>query len=236
MRRIANLLLLVIAIVCISGTAPAQENQDKPDKNKRGGKVVRLFNGESLAGWQCFADAEDVKMEDIWSVKDGILICKGEPLGYLYTKEEYTNFKLLVVWRWAPDAEPGNSGILLRITGDAVSFLPKCAECQLKSGSAGDVYGFYGFNVKGPEDRFKIIESQKLGKISAVGKIEAAEKKAGRWNKAEITVDGGTITVVINGKEVNKVTDCDVVAGRIGLQSEGGEVHFRRVQLVPIAK
>ncbi len=234
MRRIAKLCVVTAVMACICTAATAQDRSAK--KKKKGAAAVKLFNGESLAGWDCFAGAPDVKMEDIWSVKDGVLICKGEPLGYLLTKEDYTNFKLLVVWRWGPGVEAGNSGILLRITGDAVSFLPKCAECQLKSGSAGDLYGFYGFKVQGPEDRFKVIEHDKLGKILAVGKIETAEKKPGRWNRAEITVDGGAITVVINGQEVNQATDCDVVAGRVGLQSEGGEIHFRTVKLTPIKK
>jgi len=69
-----------------------------------------------------------------------------------------------------------------------------------------------------------------------VSKAKDAEKKPGEWNKAQVTVDGGTITVVVNGEEVNKATDCDVIAGHIGLQSEGGEVHFRNVRLTPIKK
>ena len=227
MRRTASLLLVFATAIFIWSMALADEQV---------GRAIKLFDGKTLAGWGCFTVDPMVKMEDVWSVKEGILICKGEPLGYLYTKEDYTNFKLTVEWRWAPGKEPGNSGVLLRITGDAVSFVPKCAECQLKSGSAGDIVGFYGFQVKGPEDQFKIIEHPKLGRILAVRRIKAAEKDPGKWNRAEITVDHGTITVVINGEEVNKATDCDVVAGRIGLQSEGGEIHFSTVELIPIEK
>ncbi len=32
---------------------------------------------------------------------------------------------------------------------------------------------------------------------------------------------------MVNGEKVNEATDCDVTAGAIGLQSEGGEIHFR---------
>ncbi|NVL92269.1 MAG: DUF1080 domain-containing protein [Desulfobacterales bacterium] len=69
-----------------------------------------------------------------------------------------------------------------------------------------------------------------------VRKTKAAEKEPGNWNRAEITVDRGTITAVINGEEVNKATNCDVVAGKIGLQSEGSEIHFRAIELIPIEK
>ena len=34
-----------------------------------------------------------------------------------------------------------------------------------------------------------------------------------------------------NGEKVNEATGLDVVAGTIGLQSEGGEIHFRTVEL-----
>ncbi len=234
MRRITSLLVAITVIASICTAATAQDEPAK--KKKRASKAVALFDGKSLTGWECFAGAPDVKMEDIWSVRDGILVCKGEPLGYLFTKEDYTNYKLMVVWRWAPGTEGGNSGILLRITGDSVSFLPKCAECQLKKGSAGDLYGFYGRKLTGDEDRFKAIEHDKLGTILAVGKIEDAEKEPGKWNKAQITVKGGDIAVMVNGKEVNRATGCDIVPGRIGLQSEGGEIHFRAVRLIPLKK
>ena len=231
MRRLVSFFAISVLIVCVSSAATAA---DPPAKQDDGG--IDLFNGKCLAGWKCFALGDDVKMEDIWSVEDGIMVCKGEPLGYLYTEKQFTNYKLEVDWRWAPGKKAGNSGILLRIDGDAVSFLPKCAECQLQSGSAGDVYGFYGYKLKGPEDRFNIRESSRLGKIYAVGKAKGVEKAPGKWNKAEITVDGGTITVVINGEEVNRATDCEITAGKIGLQSEGGEIHFRTVRLTKIKK
>ena len=236
MRRITTLLLTTAVLIGIGQMAMAQD-EEKPQR-KINPNIVKLFNGENLDGWKCFAYAEEGKeptpVEKIWSVKNGILVCKGEPLGYLYTEKKYTNFRLNVVWRWAPGAEPGNSGILLRIAGDAVSFLPKCAECQLKHESAGDIYGFYGFKVNGPADRLGKIEHEKLGTIYALPKTKMAENKPGEWNRAQIVVIRGTITVIINGEEVNKATDCDVAPGHIGLQSEGGEIQFRAVRLVPI--
>jgi hypothetical protein len=198
------------------------------------GPAIALFDGSSLEGWSCFTVDPQVKMEDVWSVKDGLLVGKGEPLGYIYTKKDYHNYRLTVEWRWPPGAKPGNSGVFLRITGDAVSFLPKCVECQLKSGSAGDLFGFYGFKIHGPQERSQVIEHNKLGRILAVRKIKGAEAEPGEWNKAEITAQGGRISVVINGEMVNEATNCDVVAGRIGLQSEGGEIHFRKVEMIPM--
>ena len=45
----------------------------------------------------------------------------------------------------------------------------------------------------------------------------------------------GNLQVKVNGRVVNEATDCEVVAGPIGLQSEGGKIHFRKVRLVPLS-
>ena len=74
------------------------------------------------------------------------------------------------------------------------------------------------------------------GGLRGLRKVEGNEKEAGEWNQFVITADGDTVTIVLNGKEVNKATGVDVRAGQIGLQSEGGEIHFRKVQLTPIKK
>jgi hypothetical protein len=40
----------------------------------------------------------------------------------------------------------------------------------------------------------------------------------------------------VNGRKVNEASGATVRPGRIGLQSEGGEIHFRRVELVPLGQ
>jgi hypothetical protein len=42
--------------------------------------------------------------------------------------------------------------------------------------------------------------------------------------------------VFVNGTKVNEATGATVLPGRIGLQSEGGEIHFRRVELTPLGQ
>jgi hypothetical protein len=195
-------------------------------------KEVKLFNGKDLSGWEHFLVDDKAKMEDVWSVEDGILICKGKPGGYLCTKKKYESFKLVVEWRW-PD-KPGNSGVLMRITGEP-TMLPNCMEAQLKSGDAGAMYGFQGFKIDGEKAR-KFENPKAVGGLTGLKKIEGNEKEPGEWNKYEITVDGGQVDVVVNGKKVNEATGCDVRAGQIGLQSEGGVIHFRTVTLTSIGK
>ena len=229
MRRIVTPLLVLSLLICAASIASAAEKESK---------ACDLFNGKCFEGWGHFLVEPDVKMEDVWSVKDGILICKGQPHGYLCTKKKFDNFKLVVEWRWAPGKKPGNSGVLMRITGDEM-MLPNCVEAQLASENAGDMYGFQGFKIDGDSARKKIIAGHKLGgDLIGLKKNSDAhnENKPGEWNKYEITADGGTITLKVNGKQLNQATGCDTQAGQIGLQSEGGEIHFRTVRITPLQK
>jgi hypothetical protein len=194
--------------------------------------TTRLFNGTDLNGWSHVLVGEGVKKEDVWSVKDGVLVCKGKPLGYLFTDSSYQDFTLKLDWRWAPGSEPGNSGVLLRIAGKPATFMPKCVEAQLKSGDAGDIWAFFGASVQGSPERIQEVKDNKdLGNFHGVKKIKAAEKAPGEWNQYEITVSGGNLELKVNGELVNQASGLEVLSGPIGLQSEGAEIHFRNIEL-----
>jgi hypothetical protein len=230
MRHHLRLLSLVALLAAVSTSAVAAELQ-----------TIRLFNGKDLGGWSHFLVDPKVKMEDVWSVQDGVLVCKGEPLGFLQTTAEYTSFKLVVEWRWAPGAaarlgKTPNSGVLLRVSGEPKA-IPRAYEAQLQSGSAGDLYGFWGLPLEGePARRREAKGHAALGDMVGFSKAEAAEKPEGEWNVYEIVVDGPSIVVHVNGKKVNETRGAAVLPGRIALQSEGGEIHFRKVELVPLGK
>ncbi len=216
---------------------------DQADENPDTGNVTRaapapietdkLFDGKSLAGWDHYLVDPEVEMDDVWSVRDGTIVCRGKPMGYLATKKDYTNFRLLIEWRYPPGVEPTNSGVLMRINGKPKG-LPRCVEAQLKHKSVGDFWAFDGFNISGDPKRTKKLSSDQWGKLTEIGKAADNEKPAGEWNTYEIVADGGTITLIVNGREVNQATDCEITPGAIGLQSEGGEIHFRKVELTPI--
>jgi len=87
--------------------------------------------------------------------------------------------------------------------------------------------------VKGDAARSKSAQGKMIGQLSGVSKIKGNEKAPGEWNKYEITLKGGDLTLLVNGEKVNEATGLDIVAGKIGLQSEGGEIHFRTVRLIP---
>lgn len=224
MRSFVGSLALTAAFVALPGGAPVVDAAEP----------LALFNGKDLSGWSHYLVKPEVTMEDVWSVRDGILVCKGEPLGYLHTVSEYTSFELVVEWRWAPDTEPGNSGVLMRINGEPRG-IPRSYEAQLKSGDAGDVYGFWGMRLSGDDSRKRQETGHEaLGDMVGFAKIEGNENPPGEWNRYEIRFAGPDLVVHVNGKKVNEATGAEVLAGAIGLQSEGGEIHFRKVELTPI--
>jgi hypothetical protein len=189
------------------------------------------FNGRDLAGWTYLLEKPDIPMSEVWSVRDGILICKGEPLGYLASRESYTNLRLLVEWRWAPGTKPGNSGVLLRINGQPRP-LPRCLEAQLQSGNAGDLLGLQGMGITSDAARLTRIPNHALaGNITIVRKLAALENPPGEWNRYEIELQGGSLKAWVNGTFANEATDCEIVSGPFALQSEGGEIHFRKIEV-----
>ncbi|WCJ59183.1 DUF1080 domain-containing protein [Fontisphaera persica] len=197
--------------------------------------AMALFNGRNLSGWKAVSADPKVPMEKVWRVQDGIIICSGEPMGYLHTKQVFTDYRLELEYRWAPGKTPGNSGLFGRING-APRALPRCIETQLRHGNAGDLYGFHGMKINGPADRFRFVPNHQLGgDLRGVTRMAGNEKPAGEWNHVVVLAQGPRVQVWMNGQLVNEATDVEVVPGPVGLQSEGGEIHFRNIHLMRLA-
>ena len=62
------------------------------------------------------------------------------------------------------------------------------------------------------------------------------EKPLGQWNRYECIADGRTITVILNGVVVNRCLDVQPRKGKIQIQTEGAEVFFRRLDLIPLSE
>jgi hypothetical protein len=200
---------------------------------RSGTPSVELFNGRDLSGWQRVSAEAAASPAAVWTVKDGMIVCRGEPIGFLHSERHFTNFRLLVEYRWAPGNKPGNSGIFSRIT-EPMGALPRCVEIQLMHGNAGDVLGLQGRTVQADQPRFFAVKAHPLaGDIAGVKKTSDHEKPPGEWNRVELLAQDDNYTVWMNGELVNEVSGVEIVPGPVGLQSEGGEIHFRRVTITP---
>lgn len=60
------------------------------------------------------------------------------------------------------------------------------------------------------------------------------EKPVGQWNTYDILCKGDTISLSVNGKLANKATGCVPSAGKIGFQSEGGQLELRNIYIEPV--
>ncbi len=187
-------------------------------------KTEKLFNGKDLSNWNFVVDG-NTPAENVFSVGDGVIKIKGNPFGYMYTKEKYSNYTLHVEWRWPNGGEKANSGIFLLIAEPKNPF-PNGIECQLQAGNAGD------FVLLGGSDLIQFCERERP-KFPIVRKhAESSEKPAGEWNEANVYVKDGKINVYINGVYQNTGWNKQK-EGFIGLQSEGKEVEFRNVTITP---
>jgi len=196
-----------------------------------GGLLTAQQADGEFAGWKTFHEKAGAKTSDVWRLQPGgVLVCKGQPRGYLYTEAAYSNFVLRLEWRYPAGTKAGKGGALVRMTGEH-SIWPRCLECQLNQGAAGDFWAIRGYEVAGPADRLKLTPQSAFGTLRHLKRLADAEKPAGEWNVHEAVVDGPTITQTLNGVLVNRATGCEVVAGKILLTAEGTEIHFRNIRL-----
>lgn len=186
-------------------------------------KSGEIFNGKDLSNWEFVVENNAVPAEEVYTADNGIITVKGEPLGYMYTKEKYSDFTLELEYRWTGEAS--NSGVFFLIEETTNPF-PKGIECQLKAGQAGDLVLLSGADLneyKVPDGvdvrpKFPVIEKQQ----------SSSENTTGEWNKVRISIADGKFTVFVNGVLQNSATS-NVKEGHIGLQSEGKEIEFRNL-------
>ena len=189
-----------------------------------------LFNGKDLSGWVNVNTSEKT-----WSVKDGLLVCTGKPIGVMRSDKQYENFILQIEWRHM--AAGGNSGVFIWSEGAPYKKqrLPKGVEVQMlelewskihkrtDAYVSGELFGSMGLkttpdNPRG--DRSKAIEMRCKGK--------------GEWNKYTVVAIDGTVKLAINGKFVNGLSNCEIKKGYLCLESEGKEIHFRNIRIMEL--
>ena len=199
-------------------------------------------------GWVELGEEDFVNVNgeaDTWSWKDGVAHCTGKPVGVIRTRDEYTNFELVVQWRHLQSA--GNSGVFVWCPPDALENLPPGKlppagiEMQvLDHGFAENYVKRTGkkadwFSTNG--DVFPVGRSKMtpFPPTSPNGQRSFPRKELSKgtpeWNHYYIRAINGEVRLWVNGEEVSGGADCDPRKGHVCLESEGSPVEFREIRI-----
>lgn len=145
---------------------------------------VPLFNGRNFAGWKGDTEAFFVATN-----KQGVAEIRSVPMkwGDLYTRKQYSDFILRFEYSVG---EYGNNGIGLRVN----------YPCRSASFDGG-------FQIVLRDDLAYIGQETWRNDASIYGVMAAknsAAKAPDKWNREEIVLKGGMLSVSVNGVEVLK--------------------------------
>ena len=202
-----------------------------------------LFDGKSLDAFEYAPGSWEIE-------KDGSVVCRMEKtkdkkgkerirgMGYLWTKDEFSDFELSVEYKLSPGA---NSGIFYR--SDKNNPVNRGLEIQLMDNE--------GFQEKAN----KVLPARKLNASFYDGVAPKGDysKPVGQWNHSRLICKGPEVAFHLNGKlafkinlddwkEAGKNPDGSVNKfktalkdlsrkGRIGFQNHGQVVWFRKISI-----
>jgi hypothetical protein len=225
MNAISSCVLALIAVVPVAVSQAGEP-----------GVFRELFNGKDLSGW---VDVNTSK--ETWTVRDGLLVCSGLPIGVMRSEKQYENFILHIEWRHMKPG--GNSGVFIWSEGTVPEGrnLPKGMEVQMlelqwpvlnpdKEGNprpqgyvSGELFGANGLETTPDNPRGKRSQS-----------VEMRCLGHGEWNTYDVVAVDGVVKLAINGKFVNGVSHSSVKKGYLCLESEGSEIHFRNIRILEL--
>lgn len=180
-----------------------------------------VFNGKDLSGWMGAVDN--------YEVVDGAIRCKEGHGGQLLLKDEYANFAVRLEFKLPPG---GNNGLAIRSPGEGdVAYAGMC-ELQV---------------LDSEHPKYKSLDPRQYHG-SAYGMVAAKRgylRETGEWNFQEVTVDGSTIKVELNGSvilnaDLSKVTEFmgerphpgkDRTKGYFGFAGHNDAVAFRNISI-----
>ncbi len=227
-----------MAIVVMAAVFCDSLNAQEPEELLPLATEVQLLNDNDLNDWIFLTNKNNVLKRDVWTIKDGVLSCKGRPAGYLQTKRWYRDYELQLQWRW-PGDKGGNSGVLVHTTTPLLFYgWPKSMEVQLQASSAGDFWVIgKGVDVRVTDEatrRPKPVPGNQHSHRRIRRLPGQFENSVGQWNSMKVVCRGDDIKVFVNDKLVNHGTNSTVTQGAIALQSEGTPIEFKKIRLLPI--
>ena len=163
-----------------------------------------LIDGVSLIGWNIIGSAN-------WVIGNGI-VEGNKPNGFLVSTKTYKNFVIKAEFYAESNT---NSGIFIRCQDPNKVSQSTCYEINIWDTRPEQAYA--------------------TGAIVDVAKVDPVPKAGGRWNTMEIIANGSNFKVMMNGVvTVANGQDSKYSEGPIALQSAGGVIKFRKLQIKPL--
>ncbi|MBU3630727.1 DUF1080 domain-containing protein [Polynucleobacter sp. AP-Melu-500A-A1] len=145
-----------------------------------------------------------------WVIGNGI-VEGNKPSGFLVSTKSYKNFIIRAEF-WAESDT--NSGIFIRCQDPAKVGAANSYEVNIWDTRPGQEYS--------------------TGAIVDFAKVNPIHKAGGRWNTMEIVANGSQLKVSMNGVVTAEANDSKFPEGPIALQSAGGTIKFRKLEIKPI--
>jgi hypothetical protein len=248
-------LILACSATPVAGCGRQTPDADTPDGAPAPDATWQpLFNGVDFSGWDRYlgkpSDAEpalglDNDPRGVFSIVslDGepAIRISGEVWGALISQQELGDFSLRAEYRWGARSWPP-----LNFLDSGIMYLSSGPLGAVNAGgeALSDPIGSGAFMVSmeyqlAPKDIGGIYN---LGPIAYQRSSQTAvAEPAGEWNQIEIRVRSGTAQHLLNGQLVasgsafllNWPDRAAAVLdrGKLQLQSEGGEIYFRHIEL-----
>lgn len=199
-------------------------------------------------GWRTLTIDDFVNVNcdaDTWSGKNGMIHCKGTPIGVARLHKLVKNFELVLEWRHLKSA--GNSGVFVWVTPESLAKLneharlPSGIEVQVldhgyltnyerETGKKADWFTTNGdvFSV-GTSSMKPFPPNSPDGRRSFPRKN--LSKGVGEWNHYYVRGINGEVRLWVNGEEVSGGSDCHPAAGYLCLESEGSPIDFKNLRI-----
>ena len=231
LSRVVPILVAVPACLLLGCTAPPDASDEAageaPPATERPASSVRLFDGQSFAGWE--GDLELFRVED-GAVVAGNLTDEIPRNEFLCATQAYGDFELRLQARTSREDANGGIQFRSRRTPDSSEVVGYQADMGLLGGDPPQ-------NIWGA-----LYDEARRRKLLAVpDQAELAKVfRPGDWNDYIIRAEGGLIGLWINGYQTASYTEADAdieVEGLICLQVHAGapaEIRYRHLEIDPL--
>jgi hypothetical protein len=229
-----------------------------------------LFNGKNLDGWYLFLQKSprDQDPTRVVTIEDGAIHAYKHDrngaevvMGYLGTKEEFSNYHLRFEYRWGKNQfkprylyKPDAGVYFHHVTEDLV--WPQALQCQVELNGVGDLLTVGRIQVdttvdpKTKTDEWQeyldpseggVAHTTKGQGVSYTRKRENHERDG--WNQVDVICQGTAAAILVNGHLVTRCSNIrqqystdpsrwvPLDRGRILLEFEATEMYYRKIAI-----